>query len=107
MNPQGDGSGGNPTWNATTASQLCDAYLPPYAVYQSGYQVFLANVVTGYTKVYYSVLLAHTLPTKDFTNTNGNPDKLGTIYVYMSYNYDADHIGHCSLGIRGKDDLEY
>lgn len=105
MQPQVDGNGGIPTWTRRPLATL-RAYLPPDAVAQSEYQVYLANVVTGYTKIYYSALLAHTLPTKDFTDTNGNQGMPGTIYVYMSYNYDADHIGHCTLGIRGKDDLE-
>jgi hypothetical protein len=107
IQPQSNGQTDTPVWSASTAATICDAYLPPDANFQFGYTVPLANLTQGYTKVYYSALLANTLPNQDFIGKDGNQGKLGLLYVYFSYNYDADHIGHCTLGVRSKDDLEY
>ena len=105
IQPQSDGQTTDPVWSASNATRICNAYLPPDAKYQSSFLVPLADLTKGSVKVYYSTLLANSLPAKDFVSRNGKPDKSGTIYVYFDYNPDASHIGGCYLDLQGNDSL--
>lgn len=105
IQPQSDGQTTNSVWSASNATSICNAYLPSDAKYQSSFLVPLADLTKGSVKVYYSTLLANSLPAKDFVNRNGKPGKPGTIYVYFDYNPDVSHIGGCYLDLQGNDSL--
>lgn len=105
IQPQSDGQTTDPVWSALNTARIYNAYLPPDAKYQSSFLVPLADVTKGSVKVYYSALLAHSLPAKDFVDRNGKQGKPGTIYVYFDYHYDASHIGECILDLQGNDSL--
>lgn len=107
IEPQSNDPTYTPAWDARAAANICNSYLPPDAIFQSGYAVFQAGATEADIEVYYSSLLAHTLPVQDFIDRRGDPGTPGLIYVYFRYNDDANHIGHCTLGVRGQDDLEY
>ena len=105
IQPQPDGQTTDPVWSVSNATSICNAYLPPDAKYQSSFLVPLADLTKGSVKVYYSTLLANSLPSKDFVDRNGKQGKPGTIYVYFEYHPDASHIGGCYLDLQGNDSL--
>lgn len=81
------------------AKQVCDVYLPPDAKFQTTYQYVSTGVVIGTVNEYYSPLLAHTLPSSDFTDVNGHPEKPGLFFVFFnSYASAPSQIDHCVLG---------
>lgn len=94
---------GSDVWNASTSANICNRYLPPDFKYQSNYTVPLGNLTSGLVKVYYSTLLANTLPVHDFIGKDGKQGKPGTIYVFFNYSYDLStvNIGYCVLGVEG------
>jgi len=105
IQPQSNGQTTDPVWSASNATSICNAYLPPDAKYKSGFLVPLANLTKGSAKVYFSTLLANSLPAKDFVDRNGKQGKPGTIDFYYDYHYDASHMGGCILDLRGNDSL--
>jgi len=90
---------GTPVWDMPTAKRVCDMYVPPDAKLQTTYQHVYAGLVDGTIKEYYSPLLAHTLPSSDFTDANGHLEKQGLFFVFFhSYGSTPSQSDYCVLG---------
>ena len=102
INPYGDSTGSlaSTTWpGLQAAKQVCNAYLPSDATLQTTYQHTFAGNVDGSVNEYYSSLLARTLPSGDFTDVNGHPEKPGLFFVFFhGYGSTPSQIDYCVLG---------
>ncbi len=91
---------GTSVWDMPTAKKTCNAYMPSDAIFQKTYPHTFANIVDGVIFEYYSPLLAQTLPSNDFTDSNNRPEKPGIFFVFFdnaSYE-NAAQIDFCALG---------
>lgn len=89
-----------PEWDIPTAKKICNANISSDAMCQKTYQHIFANLVDGVINEYYSPVLAHTLPSKDFTDSKKYPEKPGLFFVYFNYARpdNASQIDFCTLG---------
>jgi hypothetical protein len=74
----------------TQAKILCGSFLPADAQLQRTIALSFGTELR-----YTSVLLANTLPARDFTDKNGKATPLGTIFVY--YDNPGGTVDYCRL----------
>ncbi|HVB22416.1 MAG TPA: hypothetical protein VNG51_10755 [Ktedonobacteraceae bacterium] len=90
-------------WIPAIAYKICNAYLPPDAIFQNKIVYNDIGAIAGYAKEYYSRLLADTLPASDFTDNNDHIERHGLFFLYFDYGGDGQHLIDCYLGTHEKD----
>lgn len=77
--------GDNQTWSAATGKALCLSFLPSDATFVKTVPSAQQSSGLGLIEMYYSQLLANTLPASYFTDYNQHQVKPGTIYLVYTY----------------------
>jgi hypothetical protein len=83
-------NGGTPVWSSTQAKKVCNAYLPSDTKF--------IKTVNGRDE-YYSLLLAHTLPSSDFTDSNNHTNTPGIFYgIFHLIDGFSTNVDYCAFG---------
>lgn len=83
-------SGGTPVWSSTQGKKVCYAYLPSDTKF--------IKTMNGRDE-FYSSLLAHTLPSSDFTDSNNHANTPGIFYgIFHAIDGFSTNVDYCAFG---------